>query len=60
VKECPVQLEAITRSMHAFVGEPRVHKFGGAASVEVEILRFTYTGIHQEARIASIQQSGDR
>jgi hypothetical protein len=38
VKECPVQLEAITRSMHALVGEPRVHKFGGAASVEVEIL----------------------
>jgi hypothetical protein len=39
VKECPVQLEAITRSMHALVSEPRVHKFGGAASVEVEILR---------------------
>jgi len=39
VKECPVQLEAITRSIHALVGEPRVHKLGGAASVEVEILR---------------------
>jgi flavin reductase (DIM6/NTAB) family NADH-FMN oxidoreductase RutF len=39
VKECPVQLEAITRSIHALTGEPRVHKLGGAASVEVEILR---------------------
>jgi flavin reductase (DIM6/NTAB) family NADH-FMN oxidoreductase RutF len=39
VKECPVQLEAITRSIHALVGEPRVHKLGGATSVEVEILR---------------------
>jgi len=34
-----VQLEAITRSIHGLVGEPRVHKLGGAASVEVEILR---------------------
>src|SRR5947207_4822598 len=32
VKECPVQLEAITRSIHALVGEPQVHKLGGAAS----------------------------
>ena len=39
VEECPVQLEAITRSIHRLVGEPRVHKLGGAASVEVEILR---------------------
>jgi flavin reductase (DIM6/NTAB) family NADH-FMN oxidoreductase RutF len=39
VKECPVQLEAITRSIHTLVGEPRVHRLGGAASVEVEILR---------------------
>jgi flavin reductase (DIM6/NTAB) family NADH-FMN oxidoreductase RutF len=39
VKECPVQLEAITRSIHVLVGEPRVHKLGGAASVEVEILQ---------------------
>jgi flavin reductase (DIM6/NTAB) family NADH-FMN oxidoreductase RutF len=39
VKECPVQLEAITRSIQALKGEPRVHKLGGAASVEVEILR---------------------
>lgn len=39
VKECPVQLEAITRSIHPLTGEPRVHKLGGAASVELEILR---------------------
>lgn len=39
VKECPVQLEAVVRSIHTLVGEPRVHKLGGAASVEVEILR---------------------
>jgi flavin reductase (DIM6/NTAB) family NADH-FMN oxidoreductase RutF len=34
-----VQLEAVTRSIHELVGKPRVHKLGGAASVEVEILR---------------------
>lgn len=39
VKECPVQLEAISRSIHPLVGEQRVHKLGGAASVEIEILR---------------------
>ena len=39
VKECPVQMEAITRAIHPLVGESRVHKLGGAASVEVEILR---------------------
>ena len=39
VKECPVQLEATTRSIQALVGEPRVHQLGGATSVEVEILR---------------------
>ena len=39
VMECPVQLEAVTRSIHPLVGEPRVHKLGDAASVEVEILR---------------------
>jgi len=39
VKECPVQLEATVRSIRALVGERRVHKLGGAASVEVEILR---------------------
>jgi flavin reductase (DIM6/NTAB) family NADH-FMN oxidoreductase RutF len=39
VKECPVQLEAVARSIHPLVGEPRIHGLGGAASVEVEILR---------------------
>lgn len=39
VKECPVQLEAIARAIHPLAGEPRLHKLGGAASVEVEILR---------------------
>lgn len=39
VRECPVQIEAVTRSVHSLVGEPRVHKLGGAASVEVEVLR---------------------
>jgi len=39
VKECPVQLEATVRAIHWLVGEPRVHLLGGAASVEVEILR---------------------
>jgi flavin reductase (DIM6/NTAB) family NADH-FMN oxidoreductase RutF len=38
-KECPVQLEAIARSIHGLVGEPRVERLGGAASVEVEVLR---------------------
>jgi flavin reductase (DIM6/NTAB) family NADH-FMN oxidoreductase RutF len=38
-KECPVQLEAITRSIHLLTGEPRLSKLGGAASVEIEILR---------------------
>jgi len=39
VRECPVQLEAITRSIHVLTGESRLRKLGGAASVEVEILR---------------------
>lgn len=39
VRECPVQLEAITRAIHPLVGEERVSKLGGAASVEIEILR---------------------
>lgn len=39
VKECPVQLEAITRSIHPLTGDPRLYKLGGAASVEVEILK---------------------
>lgn len=39
VQECPVQLEAIMRSIHALGEEPRLQKLGGGASVEVEILR---------------------
>jgi flavin reductase (DIM6/NTAB) family NADH-FMN oxidoreductase RutF len=39
VMECPVQLEAVARSIHSLVGEPRLQKLGGAASVEVEVLR---------------------
>ncbi|WP_263418129.1 flavin reductase family protein [Terriglobus albidus] len=39
VRECPVHLEAIVRSLHELQGDPRLHKLGGAASVEVEILR---------------------
>ena len=38
VKECPVQLETITRSIHVLTGEPRLHKLGGAASIEIEVL----------------------
>ncbi|UWZ82136.1 flavin reductase family protein [Occallatibacter riparius] len=39
VRECPVQLEAVTRSIHELSGESRIQKLGGAASVEIEILR---------------------
>jgi flavin reductase (DIM6/NTAB) family NADH-FMN oxidoreductase RutF len=39
VRECPVHLEARTRSIHRLTGESRLHRLGGAASVEVEILR---------------------
>jgi flavin reductase (DIM6/NTAB) family NADH-FMN oxidoreductase RutF len=39
VRECPVQLEARTQAIHPLAGESRLHKLGGAASVEVEILR---------------------
>lgn len=39
VRECPVQLEGIARSIHTLVGESRLHKLGGAASVELEIVR---------------------
>lgn len=37
--ECPVQLEAMTRAIHPLVGEPRLKKLGGGATIEVEILR---------------------
>ena len=39
VRECPVHLEAIARAIHPLIGEPRLEKLGGGATVEVEILR---------------------
>ena len=39
VRECPVQLEGVTRSIQPLGGGPRAEKSIGAASVEVEILR---------------------
>jgi flavin reductase (DIM6/NTAB) family NADH-FMN oxidoreductase RutF len=39
VKECPIQMEAVMRAIHPLVGEAKLCKLGGAASVEVEILR---------------------
>lgn len=39
VKECPVQMEAVTRSIHQLKGDARLHKLSGGAAVEVEILR---------------------
>jgi flavin reductase (DIM6/NTAB) family NADH-FMN oxidoreductase RutF len=39
VKECPVQMEAITRNIHRLKGDSRLQKLGGGAAVEVEILR---------------------
>jgi hypothetical protein len=53
------QLEAMTRSIHALVGEPRAHKLGGATSVEVEILRVHVRRISSRASITSIPQSGN-
>jgi flavin reductase (DIM6/NTAB) family NADH-FMN oxidoreductase RutF len=39
VRECPVQMEAVVRRIHALQGDPRLHKLGGGSAVEVEILR---------------------
>jgi flavin reductase (DIM6/NTAB) family NADH-FMN oxidoreductase RutF len=39
VKECPAQLEATVRAIHNLAGEPRLHTAGGAAAVEVEVVR---------------------
>jgi len=39
VKECPAQLEAKVRKIHALEGEPRLRDLTGAAAVEVEVLR---------------------
>jgi len=39
VKECPVQMEAILRKIHALEGDSRLRQLGGGAAVEVEIIR---------------------
>jgi hypothetical protein len=39
VKECPVQMEAVTRNIYPLKGDSRLQKLGGGAAVEVEILR---------------------
>jgi flavin reductase (DIM6/NTAB) family NADH-FMN oxidoreductase RutF len=39
VKECPAQLEARVTRIHSLVGDRRLQEAGGAAAVEVEILR---------------------
>jgi flavin reductase (DIM6/NTAB) family NADH-FMN oxidoreductase RutF len=39
VKECPVQLEAVTRKIHNLVGDRRLAGLGGGAAVEVEVQR---------------------
>ena len=39
VKECPAQLEARVTRIHALAGDRRLQEAGGAAAVEVEILR---------------------
>lgn len=38
-KECPVHLEAMMRKIHVLEGDKRLAKSGGAAAVEVEVLR---------------------
>jgi flavin reductase (DIM6/NTAB) family NADH-FMN oxidoreductase RutF len=39
VKECPAQLEARVKRIHPLAGDPRLQDAGGAAAVEVEIVR---------------------
>lgn len=39
VKECPAQLEATVRQIHALGGDQRLQKLGTAAAVEVEVRR---------------------
>lgn len=39
VKECPVQMEARLRKIHALEGEDKLNKLGGGAAVEVQVLR---------------------
>lgn len=39
VRECPVQMEAVARKIHALAGDRRLQKLGGGSAVEVEIVR---------------------
>ncbi|QNI37309.1 flavin reductase family protein [Edaphobacter albus] len=39
VKECPVQMEAKLRKIHVLDGEERLIELGGAAAVEVKVVR---------------------
>lgn len=39
VKECPAQLEAITRKIHHLEGDVRLKQLTGGAAVEVEVVR---------------------
>ena len=39
VRECPVHMEATARKINVLEGDPRLHKLGGGAAVELEILR---------------------
>jgi flavin reductase (DIM6/NTAB) family NADH-FMN oxidoreductase RutF len=39
VRECPAQLEAAVRAIHELNGDARLRSLGGAAAVEVEVLR---------------------
>jgi flavin reductase (DIM6/NTAB) family NADH-FMN oxidoreductase RutF len=39
VAECPAQLEARVRKVHALEGEPRLEQLTGGAAVEVEVVR---------------------
>lgn len=39
VRECPIQMEAVTRKIHDLEGDSRLHKLGGGSAVEVEIIR---------------------
>jgi flavin reductase (DIM6/NTAB) family NADH-FMN oxidoreductase RutF len=44
VKECPAQLEAVVRHIHDLHGSERLQSAGGAAAVEVEVVRVHVRG----------------
>jgi flavin reductase (DIM6/NTAB) family NADH-FMN oxidoreductase RutF len=48
VKECPAQLEATVRGIYELSGDERLQSIGGAAAVEVEVLR-----VHVRADLVS-------